>query len=610
MNITLFRTTVSGLLCLLLSFCAYPFFSAAESAPAPAYPDDTLRYDCNLDGILNIADVTGLLWAVAGGVSPAVGVGDTNKDGLQSIADVSEELNFLADYDAPTLTPRDKTKQYNVLMIGNSFSYYNDLNRSNGIFYKVAHAAGYDLSVTCVYCGAYYLRQFLDPTDKYGSQVLGLLQSDTKYDIVIIQEQSANPIAKPQEFYDGCRRFKELVDANGGELWLYDTWGYEGSGKATDRFDMEMKLRAAYTAAAEKLGIGVAYAGAAMTSVNQHFPDFAIYDTDNKHPSLIGSTLAAYTLAGTIFGFDPLESSINNGIAADTAASLKLAASHIVRHGAPVADGYEMVFTDPVVRDTEILTSLPTSSMVSIVSRDSATVGDGWMRYKNDASRTFSGIRGDKDKIASTEYSASALTDEQKADIADIGYGVSIVGIQYMDGTKSGTKNTTDAGVSTSVGNLVNGHWGQSYMAAMFFDADCYTVDGEKSADAPYTALITLNFGERKQFDAIGYLSGNLDGFAQAQDVYVSDDGEHWTLVPTACFDASDTPLSNIGVRNLLDPWNGNYASVGTFFGMNGAAGKYIRIGIIRGGNLTNNNTGLEGINTREILVYGSEIGE
>jgi hypothetical protein len=60
------------------------------------------------------------------------------------------------------------------------------------------------------------------------------------------------------------------------------------------------------------------------------------------------------------------------------------------------------------------------------------------MTYKKDASKTFSGIRGDKDKVASPLISSATLTEAQKLDIADIGYGVSVIGISHIDDTKSG----------------------------------------------------------------------------------------------------------------------------------------------------------------------------
>ena len=167
------------------------------------------------------------------------------------------------------------------------------------------------------------------------------------------------------------------------------------------------------------------------------------------------------------------------------------------------------------------------------------------------------------------------------------------------------TNASTAAGQLTSVSNLVNGHWGQSYMASIFFDMDFYDVYGNKSDKAPYTALITLNFGEKKTFDAIGYFSGSLDGFARAQEVFVSDDGLNWSKVESACYDRAQTTLTSLSDAKLPDPWNGNTATVEVLFSMGAASGKYIRIGIVEGGNIPTNTTGMMEINTREIVVFG-----
>lgn len=64
------------------------------------------------------------------------------------------------------LTPRDTSQEMKVLFIGNSFTYHNDLNQPDGIFANIAKNAGYSkVSVSTVYKGGYYLRQFLDESD-------------------------------------------------------------------------------------------------------------------------------------------------------------------------------------------------------------------------------------------------------------------------------------------------------------------------------------------------------------------------------------------------------------------------------------------------------------
>ena len=57
----------------------------------------------------------------------------------------------------------------------------------------------------------------------------------------------------------------------------------------------------------------------------------------------------------------------------------------------------------------------------------------------------------------------------------------------------------------------------------------------------------------------------------------------------------------------MKDPWKGNTAKVGVMFSMAGYSGKYIRIGIYRGGIIEANATGLQEINTREIVVFGKK---
>ena len=92
------------------------------------------------------------------------------------------------------------------------------------------------------------------------------------------------------------------------------------------------------------------------------------------------------------------------------------------------------------------------------------------------------GIYGTKAQIAAEYTSGKAFTDEEKADIADIGYGVSAIGIKNF-----GAKN--------ALRNLVDGNWSgaSGTMAYMRFDDNMYDVDGTVNESGKYRALITLN---------------------------------------------------------------------------------------------------------------------
>ena len=143
-------------------------------------------------------------------------------------------------------------------------------------------------------------------------------------------------------------------------------------------------------------------------------------------------------------------------------------------------------------------------------------------------------------------------------------------------------------------------------MCNITFDDNKYNIKGEVDASAPYTALITLNFGSKHKFDAMGFASGSLEGFPGVAEVFVSDDGVNWTRVPSACWNqVNGTALVNCGTMQK-DPWNGNTAKVTCLFDMEGVSGQYIRIGVIVGRN--DEESKYNTINTREILVYGEKI--
>ncbi|MBR2318162.1 MAG: leucine-rich repeat protein, partial [Bacteroidaceae bacterium] len=161
----------------------------------------------------------------------------------------------------------EENRTKNILFIGNSFTYYNDM--PTAIFPVVAKAAGKDVNVTAITNGGHTLAEFASSSDTYGAKVAEAFKNNS-YDIVIIQEQSHRPISNPESFYAAARDLKEMARQNGAELYLYATWGYDAdhTSLATygkDTADMEMKLRAAYQYIGEEMGVPVCHVGAAMT---------------------------------------------------------------------------------------------------------------------------------------------------------------------------------------------------------------------------------------------------------------------------------------------------------------------------------------------------------
>ena len=491
----------------------------------------------------------------------------------------------------------DKSKSYSFLFIGNSYTHYNDMPEM--IFSKILEAAGYDAKVQRITKGGWYLIDSAKSTDEVGRQVDAALKAKN-YDYVVLQEQSTCPALSPDKFYTGVRNLAEKVRADGATPILYGTWGRKAGHKVLTENgwtneSMTWMISAAYEAIGAELGIDVAYAGLAFYDVYTNNKNINIYDEDLTHPNATGSYLAAMTIFAKITGVDPTTVDYNANLTNEAAAILKEAARKAVfetpaipekyktkSEGVEYSVGYEVDYSA-----MKNLTSFPKSELISVLQGGT---------YPN--GKTFSGILGTKNAISSKEYSTTGLSDAQKADIADMGYGVSVIGIEKMD--------SSSKGYTTAVENLVNGHWGNSFMACFEFDDKKYNIKGEVDANAQYTGLITLNFGSKHKFDAMGFASGSLEGFPGVAEVFVSDDGVNWTRVPTACWDnVNGTKLVNCGT-SPKDPWNSNTSKVTCLFDMAGVSGQYIRIGVIIGRN--DEESKYNTINTREVLVYGEKL--
>ncbi|MBR4062794.1 MAG: hypothetical protein IKK01_06985 [Clostridia bacterium] len=498
----------------------------------------------------------------------------------------------------PETTVLDKSKKYNFLFIGNSYTHYNDMPEQ--IFAKILKAAGYDATVTRITKGGWYLIDSAKSTDEVGAKVESALQL-RDYDYIVLQEQSTCPAVLPDKFYTGVRNLTEKIRAEGATPILYGTWGRKtGHSVLTENGwtneSMTWMISAAYEAIGAELGIDVAYAGLAFYDVYTNNKKIEIYDDDKTHPSPAGSYLAAMTIFAKITGVDPTTVNYTYSVPHADAEILKEAARKAVFETPAIPEKYKTSSVGVEFKEQTYavdasamknLTAFPKSELISVLQGGT---------YPN--GKSFSGILGTKNAIASLEYSTTGLTDAQKADIADIGYGVSVIGIEKMF--------SSSKGYTTAVENLVNGHWGSSFMACFEFDGKKYNINGSVDESAPYIGLITLNFGAKYKFDAYGFSSGSLEGFPGVAEVFVSDDGVNWTRVPTACWNKiNGSDIVSCG-KTPGDPWNGNGGTVTCLFDMAGVSGQYIRLGIVVGRNDAENKYNT--INTREILVYGEKL--
>lgn len=178
-----------------------------------------------------------------------------------------------------------------VLFIGNSFTFYHDMPAQ--VAAKLEEM-GCPHQIESHTKGGWYLSRYADPEDKYGA-LLRERHLGKHWDIVILQDQSFNPIDQYEDFLAGAKALKQLLRPE--KVLMYQTWAYEdGTEKLAETglsYDqMHLALKEAYTNAAAELGATVVAVGDRFAQCHDAHPEINLYKEDHFHPSVEGTQLA------------------------------------------------------------------------------------------------------------------------------------------------------------------------------------------------------------------------------------------------------------------------------------------------------------------------------
>lgn len=191
-----------------------------------------------------------------------------------------------------------------VLFIGNSFTYFNDMPYT---FLNMAKTVDPDSRVESIAYGGYSLAQYCDEDTEVGRLVISKIVS-YEWDYVVLQEQSLLPCTDEKGFVSAVKRLCGIVSQIGAKVILYQTWAYAEN---TDKLlstgmsyrEMSEKLVAAYGKAAAESGATVAPVGEMFARVKDSgYITRLINANDGYHPSSTGSYLAACVIFRTITG--------------------------------------------------------------------------------------------------------------------------------------------------------------------------------------------------------------------------------------------------------------------------------------------------------------------
>ena len=71
------------------------------------------------------------------------------------------------------------------------------------------------------------------------------------------------------------------------------------------------------------------------------------------------------------------------------------------------------------------------------------------------------------------------------------------------------------------------------------FTGDTHFIDGTVNSIEQFKALVTFNFGSSVNMTAVGFLANTTDGMPQSIEIFSSNDGVTWSIVPGAYYDTS-----------------------------------------------------------------------
>ena len=178
-----------------------------------------------------------------------------------------------------------------ALFIGNSFTARNNVP---GIIASLAESRGRQLEHKLISAGGASLRMHWNKGDA-PKEI-----ERTRYDWVVLQEQSTLPIKNAARMHENVRLFEEAIRQAGARTALYLTWARSYAPES------QRAITDAYTSIGEELGATIVPVGIAWKKLLAKPGHPLLHDKDGSHPTLAGSYLAACVFLAVLFGENPV----------------------------------------------------------------------------------------------------------------------------------------------------------------------------------------------------------------------------------------------------------------------------------------------------------------
>ena len=188
---------------------------------------------------------------------------------------------------------QEKKDTVRVLLVGNSYIYYNNLAQMIGLI-----TDSLDTKIICKKStiGAATLGQHWN--SERGLKTKKIIASN-KFDIVVIQDNSMWPLEhKDSVLYYG-RLFCNYIRANGAKPYLYNTWAREKTPQT------QSSINAVYNELAALENAVNVPVGSSFDLARKTIPTMNLFHPDGSHPSAVGTFLIALSFIKKITGTLP-----------------------------------------------------------------------------------------------------------------------------------------------------------------------------------------------------------------------------------------------------------------------------------------------------------------
>lgn len=190
-------------------------------------------------------------------------------------------------------TLRNNQAPRKILFIGNSYTYYNDLDV---VLKKLAMSAKLPVKLQT----ARLVKGGAALQDHYTDPKTAAMIAKVQWDLIVLQEQSTLPVQNPPAFFEYAQKLEAQIEQRGAKPVFYMTWARQQKPEMIEPLDQ------AYTRMGRQLDAFVAPVGLAWEASLKAHPDIRLYDEDGSHPNLNGTYLTACVFYATLTGLSPV----------------------------------------------------------------------------------------------------------------------------------------------------------------------------------------------------------------------------------------------------------------------------------------------------------------